>query len=77
MALAIFCIVLVIGFGFLGFNQAVLDAFFDLTAMFKWKYADRPNYADWYKQQAMIGLRAGFIIAIIGFILSIVFMISS
>jgi hypothetical protein len=77
MALAIFCIVLAIGFGFLGFNPSVLDAYFELKATFKWKYADRPNYADWYKQQAMIGFRAGFIIAIIGFILSIVFMISS
>ncbi len=75
IALAIICVILIIVFGLLGFNTAVLDAYFELQATFKFKYTDRPNYAEWYKQHAMIGFRAGFVLSIIGFILTIIFMI--
>jgi hypothetical protein len=75
IALAIFCVILAIVFGLLGFNAAVLDAYFEFKAMFKLKYSDRPNYAEWYKNQQMVVFRAGFVLSIVGLILSIIFMI--
>jgi len=77
IAALIAILVLIIITGFLGFNTAVLDAYFEFKAMLKLRYRDRPEYADWYKNQQMLMYRAFFVILIILFVLVFIFMLYS
>jgi hypothetical protein len=72
----IFIAILAVIMGLLGFNKAVLDSYFELKAMFKLKYRDRPEYADWYKNQQMRVFRAFFVITIIVWVIVLIFMIN-
>ncbi len=77
IAALIFIVILMVITGFLGFNTAALDAYFEFKAMFKLRYKDRPEYADWYKKQQMLMYRAFFVILIILFVLVFIFMLYS
>lgn len=74
IAALIILLALIIFTGFIGFNPAALDAYFEFKAMFKLRYKDRPEYADWYKKQQMLMYRAFFVITIILFVLVLIFM---
>ena len=74
--LIIFLLILSIIFGLLGFNRDLLNGFFELKALFKLKYSDKPRYADWFIDNAQIGFKAGFIISVICLVITIVFLLS-
>lgn len=74
--LIIFLLILSIIFGLLGFNRDLLNGFFEFKAFFKFKYSDKPRYADWFIDNAQIGFKAGFIISVICLVITFVFLLS-